>query len=158
MRRNKTNVALNSLKRTEKTKEKSTTRGNCIQCKQKQFDWFYMVSGGVHLAGVACVAATMENWNDDKSNFIKYRYTSPKQKKQCPVRCRLFFFHSFVRLFVEISIGIHLLQQIECGCNHTYHTTKFLFMVSSCCLSAAAMCQSKYNPNAHAYTEWCVQS
>lgn len=69
---------------------------------------------------VASVAATIENWNDDKSNFIinsTYRYMSPKNKK-CPVRCRLYvhsfgglFVCSFVRSFVEISIGFHLLQQ-----------------------------------------------
>lgn len=54
------------------------------------------------MAAVASFAATMQNWNDDKSNFIKYRYTSPK--KVCPARCRLFvclfvrwLLHSFVR-------------------------------------------------------------
>lgn len=180
MRRNKTNIALSPpFERTKKAKENRRLALNGSNANKNNSIDFYM-DGWVHLAGAAAVASvalvTMENWNDDKSNFIKYRYTSPKKRKQkvCPVYTlsviRLFirtFIHSFVRS-VEISVGIHLLQQIECGCNHTYHTTKFLFMVSSCCLSAA-MCQFKYytyvqykharlNAYMHAHRKWCVQS
>lgn len=63
-----------------------------------------MVSGGVHLAGVACVAATMENWNDDKSNFIKYRYTSPKQQKTVSSALSVIFL-PFIRSVVRGNLN-----------------------------------------------------
>lgn len=77
MRRNKTNIALNPLAKTKRAEEKLEKKRNRRRAltvsnanKNNAIDFFHMVNGGVHLAGVSSVAATMENWNDDKSNFI----------------------------------------------------------------------------------------
>lgn len=95
---------------------------------------------GWNAFGCCCCAAAVANWNDDKSNFIKYRYMS-LENKSC-------WFHSlpFVRSWKSL-----LLQYIECGCNHTYHTTKFLRVVSSYCVINSNVSIQIFQTNAHTH-------
>lgn len=121
----------------------------CVQCNQKLFDYFFLFFrvDRMHLAAVAVVAA-VANWNDDKSNFIKYRYIYVISKQK--VCSALLLLVLFVCLFVEITVGFHLLQWIECTCNQAYHTTKFLLYSIIMLCYQHAMCQFKYSKRLNA--------